>query len=928
MRKIVKLTTGLLSLFAALSVLGLALFSSWAATGPRDLTKYAGAVEESINGALKDAHIKIGRVYLEWKNIDDFLTVKVANVEIYDNQTNEVIAAFPQVVLKYGLSSLVTGHVIPSQLKLIGADINLSNFVNNGESGQGISLEDFNLGRLSKISVLSSTLTTLDNNKWNINSASLWSGDDGIRINVDGYKDDGAAVQASVRAKDKMKELYIKASVTNFNTADLVYYIPEIAGSKIIVSGRASYTGNSKQRLASFSIDNFSGEFDHPEVFKYKHEVKTGSLIGNYDLIKKLLNISKLHVLYDDETELSGHGTINNMQGFDIQATLNNLRTANIRKYWPNGFGLGAITWMNQNLSGGVINNGTLKLKLNPGEAEGGKLPKQAVSLNFNFMGVGTTYMDGMMPITNGVGTGFLDGDSLDIKVSTASLGNSQITNAQALITGIGTPSEILKVGGHIEGPVDDLADFYIKLNKQQKLFRDRSDLSGKASSDLTIKLPLLDNLKVDDVEYDLKTQVNNGGVKNFFSMVSVDKLKLSLSANNKAYDIKGEGLASYGNDGDLFVLRNAPVGFSTVGKNGRLGIAIQSDITSSAIEFAPLEIKKAAGEPGKIVAEIMDAGGGSNPVVNKLLFDSTVLRASARGSLKRGYGSFAQLNFDNLEFGRSNLQARLTNTDYLTVELKTKYFDAAPIIRFLKKDRKEEDDSKFKIMLKSDVVGLMNNKSLNNVFVVVQCGVNCDVINIDSKEVMFNQSNGNLKVKTSNAGYVLDGFDVYSNMVGGKLDISAKANGGNYDGNVTVTEFSIVKAKVLARMLTLGSLTGIADILSGNGISFKKLNSQFHMDKHELTVTDYRMVGAAIGITAKGSIDRDKDIANVSGNIIPSYTANTLLGNIPLIGPVVIGNDGVFALAYTLTGNVDDPSISVNPLSVLAPGFLKNVFQ
>ena len=87
-------------------------------------------------------------------------------------------------------------------------------------------------------------------------------------------------------------------------------------------------------------------------------------------------------------------------------------------------------------------------------------------------------------------------------------------------------------------------------------------------------------------------------------------------------------------------------------------------------------------------------------------------------------------------------------------------------------------------------------------------------------------------------------------------------------------------------------------------------------------------MVGAAIGITAKGSIDRVKNIADVSGNIIPSYTANTLLGNIPLIGPVVIGDEGVFALAYKLSGNVDDPSISVNPLSILAPGFLKNVFQ
>ncbi len=99
-------------------------------------------------------------------------------------------------------------------------------------------------------------------------------------------------------------------------------------------------------------------------------------------------------------------------------------------------------------------------------------------------------------------------------------------------------------------------------------------------------------------------------------------------------------------------------------------------------------------------------------------------------------------------------------------------------------------------------------------------------------------------------------------------------------------------------------------------------------MDKHKLAVKDYRMVGPAIGITANGEIDRDKEIVDVSGNIIPAYTANTLLGHIPLLGDMIIGDEGVFALAYTMKGKIDDPDLSVNPLSVLAPGILKTVFE
>jgi len=733
-------------------------------------------------------------------------------------------------------------------------------------------------------------------------------------------------VRAAFRANADMTNIYLKTSFTNFNTSNLTYYFPEIAPVQLIVSGRASYTANKKEKFATFSVDKFSGDFDDTNLFKYKLEIKDGNVFGVYNLKNRVLDISKLHAHFEDDFDISAKGKITDFSGFDMEANLSNLKTSSIRRYWPSNFGQGAIAWMNEHLSGGVITDGHAKLKLEPDGAEGGLLPKSALALKFNFTNVNTTYVGRLTPVTNGSGSGFMDGDSLTVNVNNATLGNSQITKAEAVISNIDKPGEILKVSGHVEGPVDDLADFYIKLNPKQKLFENKANMSGQASSEISVSLPLLDKLKVDDVEYNVKSQVTNGAVKNFFGKLNIDRLKLSLDGNNKSYTIKGECLASYGNEGDVLILKNAPVGFTVMSKAGQLGIAFASDITSTPFEFAPLEIKKSAGEPGKITVEIVETGA-ANPLINKMVFDSKPFRAYASGSLKKDYSSFAGLNFSTLEFGRTSLQARILNTKLLTVELKAAYFDAAPIIRFLKKDRKE-DNSEYKIMLKADEVGLLNNRSLKNVFVTLQCGVNCDVMNIDSREIMFNQSSNTLKIKTDNAGYILDGFDIYSNMIGGKMDVVAKANGNIYDGKITITDFSVVKAKVLARMLTLGSLTGIADILSGKGITFKKLSSEFHMDKHELTVDEYRMVGPAIGITAKGSINRDKNVADVSGNIIPAYTANTLLGSIPLIGPVVIGDEGVFALAYHLTGNVDDPSISVNPLSMLAPGFLKNVFQ
>ena len=49
-----------------------------------------------------------------------------------------------------------------------------------------------------------------------------------------------------------------------------------------------------------------------------------------------------------------------------------------------------------------------------------------------------------------------------------------------------------------------------------------------------------------------------------------------------------------------------------------------------------------------------------------------------------------------------------------------------------------------------------------------------------------------------------------------------------------------------------------------------------------------------------------------------------------PLLGAILSGGEGegVFAITFTLSGDADDPDIFVNPLSLLTPGFLRNVFE
>jgi len=62
---------------------------------------------------------------------------------------------------------------------------------------------------------------------------------------------------------------------------------------------------------------------------------------------------------------------------------------------------------------------------------------------------------------------------------------------------------------------------------------------------------------------------------------------------------------------------------------------------------------------------------------------------------------------------------------------------------------------------------------------------------------------------------------------------------------------------------------------------------------------------------------------------VVPAYTINRIIGQIPLLGQILTGgdNEGMFAATYSLKGPLADPEVSVNPLSALAPGLLRKFF-
>jgi hypothetical protein len=188
--------------------------------------------------------------------------------------------------------------------------------------------------------------------------------------------------------------------------------------------------------------------------------------------------------------------------------------------------------------------------------------------------------------------------------------------------------------------------------------------------------------------------------------------------------------------------------------------------------------------------------------------------------------------------------------------------------------------------------------------------------------------------VQTSDMGAALRALDLRDTIHGGRVVIQGKSDGplpgSPLDARIEAHDYVLIEAPALARLLTMASLTGISDVLSGEGIRLDRLVGEFRLTDGLMETDLIRAYGSALGLTARGKIDFDESLADLEGTVVPAYSVNRILGGIPVLGPLLTGGkgEGLLAVTYRMTGDLDDPEVSVNPLSALAPGFLRGLFQ
>ena len=189
------------------------------------------------------------------------------------------------------------------------------------------------------------------------------------------------------------------------------------------------------------------------------------------------------------------------------------------------------------------------------------------------------------------------------------------------------------------------------------------------------------------------------------------------------------------------------------------------------------------------------------------------------------------------------------------------------------------------------------------------------------------------LELRSDRAGLLLEAVDPAADLAdGGRLLLDGvlgqDAEDTTFEGRLEVRDVVIRRAPILARILTLAPLGGILDVLTGRGLRLDRIDAGLSLARGVLAVAEGRASGSQLGITAAGTIDLVGGTLELAGTVVPVYTLNRFVGQLPLVGRLLRGEDGVgaFAATWSARGPAAAPAISVNPLTLVVPGFLRDL--
>ena len=282
-----------------------------------------------------------------------------------------------------------------------------------------------------------------------------------------------------------------------------------------------------------------------------------------------------------------------------------------------------------------------------------------------------------------------------------------------------------------------------------------------------------------------------------------------------------------------------------------------------------------------------------SNYLINSKIFDGT--KILDRILFSKSDGNF----FDVFEKLNSNISINfdtiyITNEDYLT-------------------------------NFKADMI--VNNNQIKDLILSSQFATKEDL----KLSIKTNSNNERITdLFAGNAKPLVKKYDFIKGFEGGYLKFDSIEKDKVSNSNLKIFDFKLKEVPALTKLLTLASLQGIADLLTGEGIRFNEFEMIFNKKGGVMTIEEIYSLGPSISILMDGYIQKD-DLVSLRGTLVPATTVNKVIGAIPVIGDLLVGKkagEGVFGVSFKIKGYPDDLKTTVNPIKTLTPRFITRTLE
>ena len=176
----------------------------------------------------------------------------------------------------------------------------------------------------------------------------------------------------------------------------------------------------------------------------------------------------------------------------------------------------------------------------------------------------------------------------------------------------------------------------------------------------------------------------------------------------------------------------------------------------------------------------------------------------------------------------------------------------------------------------------------------------------------------------------IIDRYKFIKGFEEGVLDFQSIKRNNKFNSLLIIDNFKVKEVPALAKILTLASLQGIADLLTGEGIRFTDFEMKYTSQNNIIEIEELYAIGPAISILMSGYIEKNK-LVSLRGTLVPATTINRTISSIPLLGDILVGKkigEGVFGVSFKIKGPPKNLKTTVNPIKTLTPRFITRTLE